>query len=350
MKNQLKKKNKVCFIVVWLGKLPEYMPIWIQTIEKNKNFDFLLFTDDPNVYSLKISENLIIREVTLSSFITKAQEVLNTTVNIERAYRLCDFRPMFGLIFSEYLREYDFWGYCDLDLVFGDIGKFVTDQEISEYDAFFNGGHFTLIRNNSFMNNLYKENGAAFKFSTVVQHDAIFAFDEITGIQQIARYHGIKARYSIPYVDADVKYRQLRSVMDKVNPDNQAFYWEKGKLYRVKEENNSKFITEIAYIHLQKRPIIIKDKIEDFKNAFWIEPDGVSIKEKLGKPSKEEILKHNPFLGDTEMAKEKKEYRRRKIRQILSRNPYQIFVRIVQAFNGINRNQGNKEIIKWKKY
>lgn len=346
------KNNKLnsCFVICWFGPFPEYFPVWLQTVRENPDFDFMIFTDNKKPTKYSIPNNVIIKKMTLSEFKHKSEDILNLKCSVERPYRICDFRPMFGLIFAEELSNYDFWGYCDLDLVFGKINNFVNKDKLTKYDAIFNGGHFTLIRNVQKMNTLFSQKGGAFDYKTVVKHNAVFAFDEITGIQQIAQNHNIKALYTIPYVDADVKYKQLRSVMDIENPDLQCFYWEKGQLYRVKLEKKGKFFENLAYIHLQKRPIEVKDSIGKMRESFWILPDGFESKDYLGLPTEMDIKSKNPYLGQTYMKQEAKEYRIKKIKDIIKRTPFQIYVRLVQAQNRINKNHGTVAEGQWKRY
>ena len=45
---------------------------------------------------------------------------------VNSPYKLCDYKPVYGLIFDEDLQDYDFWGHCDVDLIFGDIRKFIN--------------------------------------------------------------------------------------------------------------------------------------------------------------------------------------------------------------------------------
>lgn len=343
-------KIKKCFIVCWFGPLPKYFPIWLQTVKYNKEFDFLIFTDDKQISKYVLPSNVIFKSLTLTEFKKRAELVLHQKCSINKPYRICDYRPMFGLIFADELSQYDFWGYCDLDLVFGNIKEYITLERLSKYDAIFNGGHFTLIRNNTQMNNLFKEKGGAFSYRTVIKHNAIFAFDEITGIQQIAHKNKIHALFAVPYVDADVKHKQLRSVLDKVNPNYQSFYWEKGFLYRVKVESNVVKFQSLVYIHLQKRKIIVKSSLDKLKYSFWIMPDGFEEKKYMGSPTIHDIKQKNPYLGNKYMNMEEKKYKIKKIIEILKRNPFQILVRIIQAKNGIDKKQGTLEQGKWNEY
>lgn len=42
---------KVCFIIPYFGHLPNYFSLFLKTCAYNKNFDWLLITDDPTPYN-----------------------------------------------------------------------------------------------------------------------------------------------------------------------------------------------------------------------------------------------------------------------------------------------------------
>lgn len=344
---------KICFVICWFGKLPSYLPIWIKTCQSNHKFDFLLFTDaniKADFPELIVPSNIKYIAFTKEEFLKRVQQTIIDNPCIKQSYRLCDFRPMYGLILKKELEEYDFWGYCDIDLVFGNISKFVTKNDFERKDAIFNGGHFTLIKNNIKMNNLFKQKGALFNYKIVAKKEAIYAFDETTGLQRIARANYINARFRIPYIESESKYMQIRSRMERSNPDNQAYFWENGCLYRVKEENGDCYYQEIAYIHLQKRKLSILDDGAIYADSFWITPIGFKKKNYIGMPIREDIFKYNPDMGINIRKKEEYKYKRNKLLTIFKRNPFQIYVRICQQIAGINNNDGTEEELEWIKY
>lgn len=337
--------NKVCFVVCWFGKLPSYLPVWIKSCSYNTNIDFLVFTDDDFVN--QTYENVKFIPFTFDCLLKRVHQRLSSNASIKTAYRLCDFKPMYGIIFKEELQAYDYWGYCDLDLVFGNIKDFMSLSELYQYEGWFNAGHFSLLKNTSKMNSLFKCDGAIFDYKTVMNMNATFAFDEITGIQRIIKKNNINIKFGIPYIDADSRYTQLRSRMDKYNPNNQAFYWEDGQLIRVKVDNDLIYSQKVAYMHLQKRKIEILDQYVEDSSSFWITPRGYLTKEYMGCPKIEDIKNKNPYEGEAALTRQYKDYRKKKIMQILRRNPFQIYVRLVQEKSGINVGDGNNEDIEW---
>lgn len=338
--------NKKCFIICWFGKLPSYLPIWVKSCSYNPEYDFLIFSDSSIKFELPPNVKLI--PFSLDEFRKRFYNAHEFMPSIKKAYRICDFRPAYGVIFFEELKDYDYWGYCDIDIVFGNIASFLSDDRLYDFEAVFNAGHFTLVKNNAKMNHLYKKSGSLFDYKFVMMHDGIFAFDETTGIKRIAKENGINALYSIPYFETEIKYHQLRSRLDDVNPDRQCFYWEKGELYRVKCENGLQY-QKYCYIHLQKRNIKILDNYDEYEDSFWITPDGFIRKNYYGFCKVEDIDKYNTFEGLDELKRQEVQYRKKKIIDILKRNFLQVFIRIKQGLNGINSGDGSRREMKWEK-
>jgi len=83
-------------------------------------------------------------------------------INVKQPYKLCDFKPTYGIVFSDYLIDFDFWGYCDLDIIFGQIRSFVTEEELCKYEVFsfrkqYPSGFFMLFKNTERINNLFRK-------------------------------------------------------------------------------------------------------------------------------------------------------------------------------------------------
>lgn len=339
---------KKCFIVCWFGELPGNIDIWLKTCEHNRGFDFLFFTDAK--IDRFFPSNVKVIPFSIGQFKKRAQGLTSKKVSVDRSYRVCEFRPAFGEIFKEELKGYDFWGHCDVDVVFGNLNDFITDALLEEYDAVLNGGHLSLYRNAEKINRLYLGKGGAFDFDTVASHDAAFSFDEITGIRRIAEFNHVRIKSLIPYIETEIKYRQLRSRLDRINPDDQAYYWEKGDLYRVKAENGQVLYQKQAYIHLQKRKVTIDARAGVIGDAFWITPTGFENKPYPGEPQIVDIKRTNPYEGEQALKQQGRNYKIKRFLTILRRPPYQIYVRLVQEKYGISHDHGSLEERPWEKY
>lgn len=109
----------------------------------NRTIDFLIVTDQdiPNDAS-----NIKVLNCTLNQVKNRIVKYIGFDVWLEKPYKLCDFRPLYCYLFQEYIGGYAFWGYCDCDLIFGDIRKFVTDDILERNDCIGAMGHFHLQR------------------------------------------------------------------------------------------------------------------------------------------------------------------------------------------------------------
>jgi len=48
--------------------------------------------------------------------------------------KLCDFRTAYGFVFRNWIKNYDLWGYCDNDLLFGNIRAYIDETILNDYD------------------------------------------------------------------------------------------------------------------------------------------------------------------------------------------------------------------------
>ena len=169
----------VIFIICWSGDCPWYFPYFLHSCRYNPDIDFLIFTDNQDMSSCLLP-NVKIILYSIEQFKKDAAKALEFEVVVESGYKLCDFKPAYGLIFSDWIKDYNFWGYCDVDVIFGNIRSFMTDELLNEYDIIsarhdYLTGCFALYRNNQFMRELFKQSKDYRKVFTDPRN---FFFDE----------------------------------------------------------------------------------------------------------------------------------------------------------------------------
>jgi len=89
--------------------------------------------------------------------IARLEKATGLTLSDVSGHKLCDFRPFFALAFAEILEDYEYWGYCDVDMMFGDLNKLLTPEFFDSTDIFTASesgfaGHFTILRNDPIIN------------------------------------------------------------------------------------------------------------------------------------------------------------------------------------------------------
>ena len=108
---------KICLIIGHFGSVPDWYPLWQESALRNPTIDFHVFTD---CSSLATNENIHIHPCGLDIF--ESRTVFGSSPpKLRTPYKITDFKPMFGEIFEDLLAEYDYWGFGDLDVIYGDI-------------------------------------------------------------------------------------------------------------------------------------------------------------------------------------------------------------------------------------
>ena len=132
---------KICLILPYFGKLPSYWDGFIDSCADNKDIDFLIVTDCITADAPSTPSNICIKHMTWPQMQAKLKSELAQLgyrkVCISWPYKLCDYKPTYGYLFEEDLRGYDYWGYIDCDLVFGNIRKFLQKIDFGQYDRVF---------------------------------------------------------------------------------------------------------------------------------------------------------------------------------------------------------------------
>ncbi len=116
--------RKIGLVVPYFGKLPGNFQIWLNSCKYNGSVNWLLFTDDKTPYDYP--ENITVHYLEFNELLAKFQNHFDFPISLESSYKLTDYKVAYGEIFKEFLKGFDFWGYCDIDLIFGNIRKFIT--------------------------------------------------------------------------------------------------------------------------------------------------------------------------------------------------------------------------------
>lgn len=175
----MQELTSIASITCWYGKYPWYLNYFIHSCSFNPTVDFYIITDNTEKIKNK-PDNVKIIFMTLEELKTVATEKLGFRVNIDYAYKLCDFKPAYGYLFPEIIEKYDFWAQSDLDIIFGDIRLFLTEEMLGAYDFIsmrhdYTTGCFALYRNNEKMNTFFMKSK---DYRLVFSNSKHYCFDE----------------------------------------------------------------------------------------------------------------------------------------------------------------------------
>ena len=174
----MKHLSKIAIVVCYYGEFPWYFDFYLHSVSFNPSIDVLIITDleKPN-YS---PGNVHFIPMSMEEVRVWASNKLGLDVKLDHPYKFCDLKPAYGYIFSELLESYDFWVFGDIDVIYGNIRQFFTEELLSAYDVIsvrpeYIAGFFTLCRNIKPVNELFMESK---DYKMVFTDSKHYCFDE----------------------------------------------------------------------------------------------------------------------------------------------------------------------------
>lgn len=317
-------KNKITLILPYFGvSFPNTFDILLDSMINNEDVEFLIptnidFSEYPNV------NNVHFVKMTLSDLKKELEGIVGFNISLEYAYKLCDFRPVYGKLFHEFLVDCDWWGYFDADIIFGNISNFITDDILNSYERLFSNGHLTLFKNNEFCNNLYNYDfnlPGLPTFKEVSTNSTLYAFDEFgwgrnngRGLSYAIEKTRILKQYNNKKIIIDLNKNrfEFQSTLD-VNFSQIIYY--KGKVLGKQLDNQT---NEFLYVHFQKRNVL--NEVTDLNKKIYFVPNIFT----------NDISNYN---AHEELTRWKKDQKRRTIKTKLSKLNYSYFKRRLRFFN-----------------
>jgi len=280
----------LAFIIPYFGVLPKEMEYFLLTTNYNPDYTWIIITDDCTQYDYP--SNVIVIRKNFSEIQSQIQKKFDFPIALNHPKKLCDFKPAYGYIFDEELKEFEYWGYCDLDQYFGDLSHWLTKSYLRQYDRVFALGHMTIYRNISRINRLFMEtdlrdNISLRSYKDVFSNEKNLSFDEIpesrVNINTIATQQQI--RQSFDWFAADIlpfrsnfieSFCDVRNMQWSSSPPKTSLivFWENGRIYLLERKADGFQKREVLYVHIQKRKLRMK-KSASGVNAFLIMPNRI---------------------------------------------------------------------------
>ena len=190
------------------------------------------------------------------------QSKFDFKISLNCPYKWCDYRPAVGYVFQEYLGVYDYFGFCDIDVIWGELSRFYPDKLIEKYEKFLVHGHMQLYKNNEKLRTLFMDRiSSKVSYRNVFSSKYNYGFDELgrISINEIVKRKG----------GGGVKQYQDDSVVGDIYPYGNRFLWIKREAdprlselvpidyIKISGPKVSLFTNneerECSYIHLQNR-------------------------------------------------------------------------------------------------
>ena len=268
--------KSICYLVPYFGKLPSNFQVWLDSCSYNETINWIIITNDETDFLYPKNVKRIISD--FDNIKKIIQSKFDFDVKIDKYWDLSLFKPAYGEIFSNYLEGYDFWGHCDVDLIWGDIRKFITEDILNKYEKIGFQGHSTLYKNKEIVNQRYRTIVPnKINYIDVFSGKAIYSFDE-NSMEDIYKflnieYYNVTNFAHLSKYDYSFYLKYLPKEDDYKNK-RQIFMWKNGKLNRLYLTEDKKIgMDEFMYLHFFCRPIKYKVNHLEKNKIYTIYPD-----------------------------------------------------------------------------
>lgn len=305
--------KKIRIIIPYFGKLPTFFPYFLLTAKRNQKIDFLVYTDQKvDKFSILNAKNIEFVTLSFDDLRDKVQSKFDFKISLKTPYKLCDYKVAYGFIFEEELKEYEYWGFCDTDVLLGDIYQFLEEYNFftNDYARYGLLGHLQIFKNSREVNRIFMSGqGSDYRldYHNVYTSEQNFIFDESEGIQKLFEKFRFKQLQDKFFDDIDISHFSFREYGE--NKSKRYYFWsEENGLESINLINDDIVVKRPLYAHFQKRMI----KCPDFKlvNSFYVIPNQLVIGEKISKQELVEVTRNKfywEYVKSTMLKKLKKE-------------------------------------------
>jgi hypothetical protein len=151
--------REIIILIPYFGRWPEWVNLFIETCKWNPEVCWLLYTDcgEPE----NKAENVRYVHLDFRDYKMLVRERLGIHFDPADPYKLCDLRPCLGQIHNREIGGFRFFGYGDIDVVYGNIRRFYTDDLLARADVISThrerlAGHFAVLRNTEVIRRAYE--------------------------------------------------------------------------------------------------------------------------------------------------------------------------------------------------
>lgn len=275
--------KSIIILIPYFGHFPNYFQLFLNSCKWNATINWAIITDVTEPYDYPGNVHLV--KSTFEEVQNKIKRAFDFEPVIDSYHKLCEYKPAYGYLFPELIAGYDYWGYGDMDLIYGDLRHFLTPK-VLDFNKIFTYGHLTLIENKDIYNTMFMQpvSGELFykkAFSTSDNCNFDEEFLGKTNINTIFRDQSCSIWTQSFAADIYTKSSDFLLDAGDGRPKQKkagAFVWNKGHLIRYVKESTGEVIgQEYMYIHLQKRPMACK--VDMASDCYKIIPNAFEVLE-----------------------------------------------------------------------
>ena len=301
----------VAIFSLYMGHVSyDYLTYTVASMRYNPDVDFVIVNvGDPEAGGVNPVareaarhgvRNLILFELSIAQWRERVYKYLGIDVpfTLEWYYKMCDYKPTLATLFPEVLqkKEYAFWGYGDIDVVWGNVSRFSHlfqgQHPVIISGWFHSTGALALFKNDDTYRNMFRLGDPV--FSQLLRNKTYHNLDE-HGIQVEDKNVFKNGEYSVSHMVGEVKrYEewnwntgrawQDHCFMDAGDSNEWAgpVVWQNGALSVVRGSDSFPPGRELLFYHrpsgrLNYRPDLRESLVEDGLKYGFVLPDWTPV-------------------------------------------------------------------------
>lgn len=149
--------KSVVIIIDYFGVWPEWFPLLLASCRRNPTIQWHMHTDcalpDDQPTNVKFFP------MTFAEYKARVGGALGLSLGRIHPYKICELRTACGVVFEDEIRGFDYFGYGDLDVAYGDM-RYFYDAEVLSHDVistheWCTSGHLLLMKNTSILRSAF---------------------------------------------------------------------------------------------------------------------------------------------------------------------------------------------------
>jgi hypothetical protein len=237
----------ICF---YFGRWPAWIDFFIESCKWNPHVRWRIYTDC-GVPENK-ADNVDIVHVSFDDYKAMARERLGVAFDPADRYKICDLRPALGFLHEQDVADFPFFGYGDIDVIYGDISQFYDESRLDQFDVVSThpervSGHFAIFRNTHELRGLFE---AIPGYRQLLEEPHQTSVEEIEFSRLILNATALRTLF----VERHSTVLSARGWHDGTMNYPQRWFWKHGKLTNAQDGDR-----EFLYLHFMR-----------WQSAHWI--------------------------------------------------------------------------------
>jgi hypothetical protein len=141
--------KSIVVLIDYFGRWPDWFCVFLESCRENPTIDWCIHTDCP--VPDNAPRNVRFISLSFADYCRHVSDRLAVRFAPSDAYNICNLKPMFGKVHRSIINGYDYFGWSDIDVVYGDIRSIYDDHVLTHNvissHQYICSGHFCLVKN-----------------------------------------------------------------------------------------------------------------------------------------------------------------------------------------------------------